>query len=137
MEGASDFCFESAKACHAVVLTTFELGKLEWHETEKLDRFRRSHAQRHQNVSNLSQNNSRFENSSSSGKGYVICKFFTDGHCSQEVDSKTRTHITKGVIYKHCSHSCQGPHQTKNAQIRQKTNEFTSRWVGTQMQNDL
>ena len=29
MEDASDFSFESAKACHAVVLTTYELGKLE------------------------------------------------------------------------------------------------------------
>ena len=45
MEDATDFCFESAKVCHAVVLTIMELGKLSWHETEKLDRLGRTHAQ--------------------------------------------------------------------------------------------
>ena len=50
MEDATDFCFESAKACHALVLTTMELGKIAWHETGKLHRCRRTDAQRHLNV---------------------------------------------------------------------------------------
>ena len=44
LEDASDFCFENAKACHAVVLTEMEHDRLNWQQTDKLDRFRRQHA---------------------------------------------------------------------------------------------
>ena len=46
MEDASDFSFENAKACHAVVLTTMEADKLTWLDTDGLGRYRQFHAQR-------------------------------------------------------------------------------------------
>ena len=83
MEDATDFCFESAKACHAVVLTTMEIGKLSWQETEKLDRLRRTHAQKHLNIpKNNTQNFSKPESSNSSNQKGIICKYFTDDHCT-------------------------------------------------------
>ena len=47
MEDASDFSWESAKAAHVIILTNMEADKLQWTETDKLDRIRRAHAQRH------------------------------------------------------------------------------------------
>ena len=63
LEDASDFSFESAKACHAVVLTDMERDKLTWEDTHEFDRYRRQHAQRHdapmqkQNFQSRKQNN--------------------------------------------------------------------------------
>ena len=47
MEDASDFSWDSAKACHAILLTNMEADRISWNETEKIDRIRRAHAQRH------------------------------------------------------------------------------------------
>ena len=47
MEDASDFSWDSAKACHAILLTNIEADRISWNETEKLDRIRRANAQRH------------------------------------------------------------------------------------------
>ena len=38
MEDANDFSWQAAKASHAVMLCRMEEGKVEWHETHKLDR---------------------------------------------------------------------------------------------------
>ena len=48
MEDANDFSWQAAKVSHAVVLCRMVEGKVEWHETLKLDRIRRAHAQRGQ-----------------------------------------------------------------------------------------
>ena len=47
MEDASDLSWESANASHAIVLTNMEDDRLQWSDTEKLDRLRRAHAQWH------------------------------------------------------------------------------------------
>ena len=47
MEDASDFPWESAKAAHAILLTNMEADRLNWPETDKIDRIWRTHAQRH------------------------------------------------------------------------------------------
>ena len=47
MEDASDFSWESAKAAHAILLTNMEADRINWSETDKIDRVRRAHAQRH------------------------------------------------------------------------------------------
>ena len=47
MEDASDLSWDSAKACHAVVLTNMEADRLNWADTDKIDRIRCAHAQRH------------------------------------------------------------------------------------------
>ena len=44
MEDASDFSWDSAKACHAILLTNKEADRISWNETEKLHRIRRAHA---------------------------------------------------------------------------------------------
>ena len=36
-EDAIDFCFDNAKACHAVVLTVMEHDRFNWQQAEKLD----------------------------------------------------------------------------------------------------
>ena len=59
LQDAADFSFESAKACHAVVLTTMEFDRVSWSDTLELDRLRRQHAQRHNNAppsSNMARN---------------------------------------------------------------------------------
>ena len=48
LEDATDFSWASAKATHAVLLCRMEQGEIRsWSETEKIDRVRRAHAQRH------------------------------------------------------------------------------------------
>ena len=44
MEDASDFLWDSAKACHAILLTNMEADRISWNETEKLNQIRRAHA---------------------------------------------------------------------------------------------
>ena len=58
MEDANDFSWASAKASHAVLLCEMERGTLEWANTERIDRIRRAHAQRHNpgNKQNWAQN---------------------------------------------------------------------------------
>ena len=83
MEDASDFSWESAKASHAVVLTNMEADRSQWSDTDKLDRIRRAHAQRHvtpgQSTASKGSVNKKIKNSTS--KNGIICKFFQEGTC--------------------------------------------------------
>ena len=45
MEDANDFGWQSAKASHAVLPCRMEDGKVDWSETQKVDRITRAHAQ--------------------------------------------------------------------------------------------
>ena len=54
MEGASDFWWDSAKACHAILWTNMEADRISWNETEKLHWIRRAHAQRYLMAGNTS-----------------------------------------------------------------------------------
>ena len=48
LDDAQDFSWVSAKASHAVLLYRMEQGEItSWSETEKIDRIRRAHTQRH------------------------------------------------------------------------------------------
>ena len=109
LDDASDFSFENAKACHAVVLTTVEHDKLSWQDTDQLDRLRRQHAQQHPapQVSNVGAT-PKVSNSQEYSRE-MICKYFTEGSCS-----KGPSHVTKGVLYKHICHKCGDTHRTKN-----------------------
>ena len=40
MEDANDFGWQSAKASHAMLLCRMEDGKVDWSETQKIDRIR-------------------------------------------------------------------------------------------------
>ena len=111
MEDASDFSWESAKAAHAIVLTNMEADRLNWTETEKLDRIRRAHAQRHvtvpySNTSKLSQGR-KVKNPGS--KNGANCKFFQEGTCRFPSH-----HKSAGVLYRHVCEHCDGPHVSRS-----------------------
>ena len=113
LEDASDFGFENAKACHAVVLTTMEQDKLAWSDTMELDRLRRQYAQRHSVPTNSQSGNAnvgkKFSKSDSSTPENVICRFYNDSHCA-----RSETHFTKGVWFLHICSKCRGNHKAKN-----------------------
>ena len=114
LQDVSDFSFDSAKACHAVVLTTMEHDKVSWQDTADLDRFRRQHAQVH----------TRPVQSAPIGKGKrlpqsdksdVPCKYFNDSYCS-----KSETHLTKGTWYLHICSRCKGDHALSSKKCKPK-----------------
>ena len=47
MEDSTDFSWASAKECHAILLCEMERGTLDWHNTNRIERIRRAHAQKH------------------------------------------------------------------------------------------
>ena len=47
MADATDFSWQNAKAAHAVLLCDLERGAVTWDNSDKIDRIRRVHAQRH------------------------------------------------------------------------------------------
>ena len=77
MEDANHFSWQSAKASHAVLLYRMEEGKVEWHETHKLDRIRRAHAQRGvgQNSGGVGTKQTRAEPKA------TACRFYQRGLC--------------------------------------------------------
>ena len=110
LEDASDFGFEGAKACHAVVLTSMEQDRLNWGDTLELDRLRRQHAQRHTPTPNLQLNGSSNKKSDSKNEGKDFpCKYYNDTHCSRH-----ESHLTKGVWFLHICSKCRGNHKAKN-----------------------
>ena len=46
MDDMQDFCWSAAKGSHAVLLFCMEENKVNWQQTEKIDRIRRAHAQK-------------------------------------------------------------------------------------------
>ena len=111
LQDASDFSFDNAKACHAVVLTTMEHDKVSWQDTSDLDRFRRQHAQVHSKPGQNTQNNKGKRLANSDNKD-MPCKYFNDGYCS-----KSDTHLTKGTWYLHI---CKGDHALSSRKCKSK-----------------
>ena len=107
LDDASDFSFDSAKACHAVVLTNMEQDRLSWSDTLELDRLRRQHAQRHI-APTFTQSTASSKSDSKAENRDIICKFFNDKKCSRH-----ETHFTKGNWYLHICSNCRGNHAAK------------------------
>ena len=61
MEDTSDFAWDSAQACHAVVLTYMEADRLSWTDTDKIDRIHHAHTQRHATGAQTSASRSSFK----------------------------------------------------------------------------
>ena len=78
MEDCHDFGWQSAKGAHAVVLCHMEENKVNWDETNKLDRLRRVHAQRTPN--SYTSLGRKFK---SKDKG-ISCRFYQKGTCGQK-----------------------------------------------------
>ena len=91
MEDATDFSWSNAKAAHAVLLCDMERGILNWGDTEKIDRIRRAHAQKHQN-SKQPWGKSTFDS-----KKPWFCKQYQTNSCTFNKDhesfGKTQKHI--------------------------------------------
>ena len=96
MEDASDFSFDSAKACHAVLLTSMEADRCSWLDSDKLERCRRAHAQRHIVIDSNAQGKS---------KNSKPCQYFENNTCFQQ-----SSHWTKGVYYRHACQKCGANH---------------------------
>ena len=117
MEDASDFSWESAKACHAILLTNMEADRVSWVETDKVDRFRRAHAQRHVTVTQTSATRSATKKSKNSySRGAIICKYFQEGTCRFPTH-----HKTAGQFYRHVCENCNGTHTTKSCTQKMAT----------------
>ena len=102
MKDASDFSWESAKVSHAIVLTNLEADCLQWTETDKLDRIRRAHAQRHSapEPSNTSKSTYNKKVKNIGSKTGVICRYIQQGTCKFPSH-----HRTAGQLYRHvCEH---------------------------------
>ena len=98
LEDAQDFSWSSAKACHAALLCRMEQGEISsWNDTEKIDRLRRAHAQRHVATSNGISRNSDKANSTKT----TPCIYYNKSSCGQK-----QSHETKGVYYNHICASC-------------------------------
>ena len=110
MEDASDFSWESAKASHAVVLTNMEADRLQWSDTEKLNRIRRAHAQRHSTTGQFTASKGAgFKKTKNVvSKNGVICKLFQEGTCRF-----VSHHRTAGQFYRHVCEHCDGPHVSR------------------------
>ena len=110
MEDASDFSWDSAKACHAILLTNMEADRVSWVETDKVDQFRRAHAQRH--VTGVQTSATRSVSKKPKmvyNKGSMICRYFQEGTCRFPTH-----HKTAGQFYRHVCENCNGTHTTKN-----------------------
>ena len=86
MEDAIDFSWQAAKASHAVLLCRMEESKVERHETYKLDRIRRAHAQR--GVRQNSGGGGGTKQARSEPKT-TACRFYQRGLCHHQKDHKT------------------------------------------------
>ena len=108
MEDASDFSWESAKAAHAILLTNMEADRLNWAETDKIDRVQRAHAQRHiPGVHNSASRPTIKKVKNTGAKNGLICNFFQEG-------TFTSHHRTAGQYYRHVCEQCDGLHVTKS-----------------------
>ena len=112
MKDASDFSFESARACHAVVLTTMEADRLTWLDTDGLDRARRHHAQRHAPGGGGASFDSNY---SAEGKS-MLCKFYLDGTCKRH-----KSHHKNGTFYKHTCQICGASHPNRSCKPKPKS----------------
>ena len=78
MEDCHDFGWQSAKGAHTVVLCHMEENKVNWDDTNKLDRLGRVHAQRTPNSST-----SLGHKFKSKDKG-IPCRFYQKGTCGKK-----------------------------------------------------
>ena len=98
-DDANDFSWDAAKASHAVLLCRMEQGEIsDYSQTDKIDRIRRANAQRHNVQTNASQSSKKLGPKHAKS---MTCNYFNAGTCSH-----TKTHETRGVLYKHVCSAC-------------------------------
>ena len=92
MEDTTNFTWQGAKGAHAVLCCEFERGTLTWNDTERIDRIRRAHAQKHP-VNNVKSWSKQSETSSK----HWFCKFFQNGSCPYDKDHETNRKLQKHI----------------------------------------
>ena len=97
MDDAQDFGWFTAKGAHAVLLCCMEENKVNWLQTEKIDRIRRAHAQK---VNTQTQVPTSKKQNPENG---LLCRFYQNNSCPQKGD-----HTTAGQTYKHICAVCIG-----------------------------
>ena len=113
MEDATDSSWSNAKAANAVILCEMEWGRLTWEDSDRLDRLRRAHAQKHS--FSKSQNWVRGEN-----RKPWYCKSFQTGVYFHKKD-----HENGRKLYRHICAFClrngkQLPHGEKDCTFAKK-----------------
>ena len=114
MEDASDFSWEAAKASHAILLTNMEGDRLNWGDTDKIDRIRRTHAQRHITPQNSATRSFGKKSKAMANKKGLICKYFQEGTCKFQ-----GSHRSAGQFYRHVCEVCEGAHASKSCTQKQ------------------
>ena len=98
-DDANDFSWDAAKASHAVLLCRMEQGEMsDYTQVEKIDRVRRANTQRHTTQNSGSQSTKKFSQKQTKS---LTCNYFNLGTCSH-----SKTHETRGVLYKHVCAAC-------------------------------
>ena len=109
MEDATDFSWQGAKAAHAVLLCDMERGALQWDNTDRIDRIRRAHAQKHVGVGH---SKNHWQKSEQGGRKPWFCKLFQSGMCTYKHD-----HEMNGRLHKHiCAHCLSTGKQLNHAE---------------------
>ena len=98
MEDATDFSWQGANAAHAVMLCEMECGVLSWEDSDRIDRVRRVHAQKH-----VVSSRSNWVKTSDVAKKPWFCKSFQSGTCTHSKD-----HEMNGKLHKHICAFCLG-----------------------------
>ena len=116
MEDCHDFGWQSAKGAHAVVLCQMEENKVNWQDTDRLDRIRRVHAQR----------NSNPKIQCPVGKRQKTVEFHVNFTKKVRV-AKKNEHENAGQLYLHVCNFCfskgrSNPHPGKDCRRAKKTN---------------
>ena len=100
LEDAQDFSWSAAKASHAVLLCRMEQGEISgWTESEKIERIRRAHAQRH--VTAPSEKGQKGQDKTQHASKVLTCLYFNKNTCLQK-----NSHETRGVLYRHICLAC-------------------------------
>ena len=96
MEDTTDFGLQGAKAAHAVLCCELERGTVTWSDSDRIDRIRRAHAQKHTAQKRKSWNKSYDDNQKP-----WFCKLFQTGSCHHSKD-----HELGGKLHRHICASC-------------------------------
>ena len=113
MEDTTDFSWQGAKAAHAVLMCEMERGSVKWEDSDRIDRIRRAHAQKH--VSHRSNWGKQDNN-----KKPWFCKNYQTNTCTFAKD-----HETNGKLHRHICAYClnlgkQLTHSEKNCITKQQ-----------------
>ena len=111
MVDATDIFWQNTKATHAVLLCDMEREAVTWDNSDKIDRIRRAHAQRH------SQNSKSWAKTSEQGhmRKPWFCKPFQNGYCTFQKDHESNgkwqrhmcaTCLERGKIFNHSEKEC-------------------------------